>query len=743
MATITIKFTNPITISSFNAISITFNLASNKYAVYSGIKIGSIKQLYYNDTSAGFDNWVAVTDDDGTPYSGKEDYLTIEIDTNQTNFNAFITAMKDNIEGVLLESGTYVWKNSLTMTYNSPSTNLLFTSNNNDYVKIAISDDSIPEGGYILNLFYYSSNTDYSSIASGEFGADNWTNEAYKTITTTTDQYVDYDFYNYAILGNQLVKQATEVTYTCKWYLDGTLVNTSTFSHEQLTGVDYNIIGSTFKVMLSAETLATYDYGVNLNAETSNASLGSDNIITIEAFQGNITFNITSNGTTTLATKNTYVPSDIDFVVNVPTGSSLLANTVTFKVGNEVYQIVSVNAGTYIEEPEQPSISDGYFNGWKKADGTLVSFPYVPTEDVTLTANVRTKTNWVFGVSGLNSSTPQLTRTDDAVGKTWSKDSNGLITTGFEEEFNFQRVTDSKGNVFIRIPKMYRYFEGGDVLKIASYKVNDKYVLYPMFIRNDGTECDYVDVGAYKGHVTDDTSGAQLLESKSGIIPTYSKTRAQFREYASNNTDSAYVYYQRDIRNMTWVQDMIQIVFATRQTTDFQGTSWKSYGKATGDTDSITNTNLTNPLSVCGLKSGTYGFKLFGIEDLCGNGWEFIDGITFNGTSVYYTYNTTKFSDSYNSDGMTYVGYGRSSSSNYISKLGYNASHPCINVPTGTSGSSSTYYCDYNPYASSGVVLITGAYGFDDSYGFWYFYGYYGATYTSANIGSRLCRQPL
>ena len=140
--------------------------------------------------------------------------------------------------------------------------------------------------------------------------------DLYRTIILDTGQYVDYDFYsNY--VGSKLNKQATEITYTCKWYLDGTLVNTSTFTHEQLTGVDYNVLGSVFKVMLSASILAQYDYGVNLNGETSNASLGSDNVITIEAFKSNIVFNITSNGTTTLATKNTYVPSDIDFNVNV------------------------------------------------------------------------------------------------------------------------------------------------------------------------------------------------------------------------------------------------------------------------------------------------------------------------------------------------------------------------------------------------------------------------------------------
>lgn len=729
MATIKIKFKDTITMpSSATTFNITFTTPENSDEYNKMIvnynNEGGINYYYNSSVTAVYNS------------SGWRSYVykTIEIDTTQANFQTFINAMKDNIEGVELEAGTYQWIGT-PENPNACNTNLNFTSNNENFTGIKVYEGAVYLLAYINN-----------GTSIDVFNYDDWDwkqGTAYRTITTTSNQYVDYDFYNYAILGNQLVKQATEITYTCKWYLDGTLVNTSTFTHEQLTGIDYNVLGSVFKVMLSAETLAQYDYGVNLNGETSNASLGSDNIITIEAFKSNIVFNITSNGTTTLATKNTYVPCDIDFNVNVPTGSSLLDNTVTFKVGNEVYQIVSVNAGTYIEAPEPPAITDGNFNGWKKSDGTLVSFPYTPTEDITLTADVIVQTNWVFGVSGINSSSPQLTRTDDAVGKTWSKDSNGLITTGFEEEFNFQRVVDSKGNVFIRIPKMYRYFEGGDVLKIANYKVNDKYVLYPMFIKNDGTECDYVDVGAYKGHVTNDTSVAQLLESKSGVIPTYSKTRAQFREYAANNTDSGYVYYQRDIRNMTWVQDMIQIVFATRQTTDFQGTTWKSYGKATGDTDSIVNNSLTNPLSVCGLKSGTYGFKFFGIEDLCGNGYEFIDGITFIDASVFYTYNTTKFSDSYNSDGMTYVGYGRSESSNYISKLGYNADHPCINIPTNTSGSISTYYCDFDNYKSSGVVLYTGAFNFHDHCGFWYFYGGSTATYTSSDLGSRLCRQPL
>ena len=172
------------------------------------------------------------------------------------------------------------------------------------------------EKPFALNTMIY--NFDGTEQTVYDFGS--WINDSYKTITITSklSEVTNGDALLAFLQANATKQQATEITYTCKWYLDGTLVNTSTFSHEQLTGVDYNVLGSVFKVMLSASVLDQYDYGVNLNGETSNASLGSDNVITIEAFKSNIVFNITSNGTTTLATKNTYVPSDIDFNVNVP-----------------------------------------------------------------------------------------------------------------------------------------------------------------------------------------------------------------------------------------------------------------------------------------------------------------------------------------------------------------------------------------------------------------------------------------
>lgn len=297
-STIKIKFKDSFTLSTNVDVSINF--------VCSGIPYQRIQVsnnlLRYQDISG---DWVTCCNEVGwTNYK----YQIIEIDTTQASFSNFITAFKSNIEGVELEAGTYKWVDEPTIptiSFVAPFT--FITTGSYDYIKIS---------GDTSHIVY----TDFDNDTTNAYTFSNkdWWNNTYKTITTTENQYVDYDFYNYAILAGNLVKQATEITYTCKWYLDGTLVNTSTFTHSQLTGVDYNVLGSVFKVMLSASVLAQYDYGVNLNGETSNASLGSDNVITIEAFKSNIVFNITSNGTTTLATKNTYVPCDIDFNVNVP-----------------------------------------------------------------------------------------------------------------------------------------------------------------------------------------------------------------------------------------------------------------------------------------------------------------------------------------------------------------------------------------------------------------------------------------
>ena len=347
---------------------------------------------------------------------------------------------------------------------------------------------------------------------------------------------------------------------------------------------------------------------------------------------------------------------------------------------------------------------------------------------------------WIFGVEGLNDSTPQLTRTDDAVGKTWSyvgDEFGSAIQTDFDEIFNFERVTDADGNEFVRIPKMYRKFTGGDTLQMANYKA-DGFECYPIFKNEAGEEMDYYDHGCYKGSVSDGK-----LQSKSGVRFTGAAPIRLFEHYATKNSATGYRYQQNDIHALTLIWDLFQIVFATRNTEDVMGQSWKEcYGTIyCGDTDTITNDNLPNPKSICGKKTGLGGFKFFGMEDIMGYAKECIDGIYFNGSSIYISYVPSQYGDS--TIKKIKLSYSRPASGGYTSKLGYDVSNPFINYPVETNGSSTTYYTDYVDYSSSGTVLFQGGDQFFASYGLFNCDTDCGSEDYSSNRGARLLRRPI
>jgi hypothetical protein len=196
---IKIKFKDTISPTEF---SIDINFLSNGVS-YTQMSANGKIQLLYNSTIAfNGDEWNDTA------------YQYIEIDPTQANFNAFITEMKSNIEGVELEAGTYVWVNVLETLDIPLNCSINFISNNVDYT-------SISNGASNLNRIYYNGNNRVTA-----YNNSTWTNDAYKTITTTENQYVSFDFYNYAILGNQLVKQGSTPTYTFKhWKKSNVKVN--------------------------------------------------------------------------------------------------------------------------------------------------------------------------------------------------------------------------------------------------------------------------------------------------------------------------------------------------------------------------------------------------------------------------------------------------------------------------------------------------------------------------------------
>ena len=347
---------------------------------------------------------------------------------------------------------------------------------------------------------------------------------------------------------------------------------------------------------------------------------------------------------------------------------------------------------------------------------------------------------WTFGVSGLTNSSPTLTRTDDSVGYTWTKNStSGIITTDFDTIFNFEEVTDTNGNVFIRIPKMY-YKRTTDTIQLSDHSQTG-FACHPLFLNESGQEMNYFDVGKYKGSYQNSELHSYANATISGQLPI-----SMYREGARENNDydnAAYQYQIGDLRYLSWLWMFWMVVFATRQTIDVMGTTWYS-DTTTGNTNNLVNNNLTYPKSICGQDPTTHSFKLFGIEDVIGAGEELIDGVTFNDANVYYSLQPSKYVNEATSSTTGYqtLGYTRATASNYIVSMGLDENQPAIMLPNNaTGGSTSTYYCDQNRYNSGTTKLYFGATSFSHISGVFYCNGYTGFLTTSAATRSRLMRQ--
>lgn len=190
---IKIKFKDTITLTIFTSY-ISFSVGNN---YYSAMRCYTSGKLEYKDAS---DDWITVYSNGAWVNSS---YKIISITPSGTEYNAFITAMKDNIDGVLLESGEYKWIDEPSIS-SVPSLlaqefTFSFSGNNCRGIITIYNSDTYQFINYI--------STADEALQAYNGTTKEWTSDSYKTITTTTDQYVSYDFYNYAILSNQLVKQ--------------------------------------------------------------------------------------------------------------------------------------------------------------------------------------------------------------------------------------------------------------------------------------------------------------------------------------------------------------------------------------------------------------------------------------------------------------------------------------------------------------------------------------------------------
>ena len=342
----------------------------------------------------------------------------------------------------------------------------------------------------------------------------------------------------------------------------------------------------------------------------------------------------------------------------------------------------------------------------------------------------------IYGVDGAGQSSPALTRTDKAVGLTYSV-GESEITSDFDNCYpwsEMQEIVDSDSNVFIKIPKFY-----SKVTKNANgtYKHQISGVRYngfsTLFVDGKGNEIDYVLIGKYEA-----SGSSARAYSKSGQNALVSITLPTMRTACKANGAG---YQQYDFLIDAILKELFMIEFATTTSQSIM------YGYANGNSAAI-QTGTTDVIkhpsgSPTSNSAGTYACKYRGIENPWGNVWKWVDGITFSTEKIYVCLDPEKYVSENTAMPYTYVG-DRVMTEGYLKEIGYFDKLPLLGYAKTNGASSSTYYSDYNYMSATGTVLLVGGRWVGGSAeGFWLWYGDNSASSAASDIGGRLCYKPL
>jgi len=358
--------------------------------------------------------------------------------------------------------------------------------------------------------------------------------------------------------------------------------------------------------------------------------------------------------------------------------------------GND-YAIVSCVAGNSIDAPLDPVISGKAFTGWYNG-ASKISFPYTPSADITLTAGLVTAETCT--VTGLGSSNPSSVTFTKSSG--WSDTYETIV---------------KDGDTFKKFPTMWRKVNttaSGQITSwtIATAQIDSSYQVYPCFLAEDGTTVlPYVLMGVSCSNANN------VCNSIAGYTGSVSQTISKGR----TNARARGIGYQL----MDWMifklwQDLLCVAMQTINT---------------NSGSEITTDRL-------GVYWGTY--------------YIWVDGVARNSTNWIYSYKPTSYADSPTSSTTNYqqctysTPSWSSSTSECISKLGYDSGNPFFNYPNAmvTDSNYASYYCDavYGSTSTTNSPVFSrvgGAYADGGA-----FVCGAGNAWSSA-LGVRLCYRPL
>lgn len=278
-----------------------------------------------------------------------------------------------------------------------------------------------------------------------------------------------------------------------------------------------------------------------------------------------------------------------------------------------------------------------------------------------------------------------------------------IVFNDFDSKYPFsdmQRIEDENGEIWIRVPKFYSYYETdgeGNITgrQLSQYKVDKlTWFLNPKFLDESGNELPYIDIAAYLCSIENN-----IVVTKSGATPlgggTYSTTNIITRAANRNVGQSTYHYQLLDYWTWQLLQDLFTVEFANSDCHQImEGYDVWRGRLVNGTCDSVTATSgkPANTGEQCAM-------KYRGIENLYGNGRLFIDGIRFVNNDIQLSNN-----------GSTYYSISQNKiiSAGTISKLGVNATYHFVfpKVIITNVAQTGAYKDSYNGESAVGIKAL-------------------------------------
>lgn len=286
-------------------------------------------------------------------------------------------------------------------------------------------------------------------------------------------------------------------------------------------------------------------------------------------------------------------------------------------------------------------------------------------------------------------------------------------------------IIDTNYDVMIEFPRMgLDISTSGKVITIkltdAQNDSNFQYLAH----KRGSVQKDYFYLGAYSA-----TGSSGKLGSNSGVYPRINTSISEFISLA-HNRGSGYeimAFYQ-----WTYVQALYVMKYGNLN-------SQAALGKGFTSGSSAQTTGATNTRGMCygNPNSDTDRMKLFGLEDLWGNVYQFISGLYSDSNRNLLT-TTDNFGVNISADAWEYnVSSGTTGNVNGYMTESQGTNNGGFVVKFG-GGSSTIYYSDYAYLYASRFPTVGGDWNAGYSAGVFYCYVNYSASVSTASIGSRL-----